>query len=77
MNQHFMKISWQLLLILHRVRTAQEKPGKPQKRDFEKNHGKPGKVREFFYHFTTPGKTWNFILPNISDQIGCALRINE
>ena len=35
-----------------RVRTAQGKPGKPGKRDFfEKNQGKPGKLREFSDHF--------------------------
>ena len=57
---------------LLRVRTAQGKPGK---RDFLK------KFREnlensgnFPTIFTTSG---NFILPNISDQIGGALRINE
>ena len=59
-----------------RVRTAQGKPGK---RDFfEKNQGKPGKLREFFDHFyNLRENSGNFILPNISDQIGGALRINE
>ena len=61
---------------LNRVRTAQGKPGK---RDFfEKSQGKPGKLRGFsdhFYNFRE--NSGNFILPNISDQIGGALRISE
>ena len=61
---------------IYRVRTAQEKPGK---RDFfEKNQGKPGKLREFSDHFySLKENSGNFVLPNISDQIGGALRINE
>ena len=48
---------------LYRVRTAQ---------------GKPGKLREFSDHFYDLRKnSGNFILPDISDQIGGALRINE
>ena len=47
---------------VYRVRTAQGKPGKPGKRGFW------GKIRE---------NSGNFILLNISNQIGCALRINE
>ena len=63
----------------YRVRTAQGKPGKPGKRDFfEKIQGKPGKLREFSDHFyNLRENSGNFILPNISDQIGGALRINE
>ena len=59
-----------------RVRTAQGKPGK---RDFlEKNQGKPGKVKEFSDHFyNLRENSGKFILPNISDQIGGTLRINE
>ena len=58
------------------VRMAQRKPGK---RDFlEKNQGKPGKLREFSDHFyNLRENSGNFILPNISDQIGGALRISE
>ena len=58
---------------------AQGKPGKPGKRDFfEKIQGKPGKLREFSDHFyNLRENSGNFILPNISDQIGGALRINE
>ena len=64
-----------------RVRTAQGKPGKPGKpgkRDFfEKNQGKPGKLREFSDHFyNLRENSGNVILPNISDQIGGAIRIN-
>ena len=62
---------------IDRVRTAQGKPGK---RDFfeKKNQGKPGKFREFSDHFyNLRENSGNFILPNISDQIGDALRINE
>ena len=60
----------------YRVCTAQGKPGK---RDFfEKNQGKPGKLREFSDHFyNLRENSRNFILPKISDQIGGALRINE
>ena len=60
----------------YRVRTAQGKPGK---RDFsEKNQGKPGKLREFSDHFyNLRENSGNFILPNISDQIGGAIRISE
>ena len=63
----------------YRVRTAQGKPGKPGKGDFfEKNQGKPGILREFSDHFCNLREnSGNFILPNISDQIGGALRINE
>ena len=63
----------------YRVRTARGKPGKPGKRDFlKKNQGKPGKLREFSDHFyNLRENSGNFILPNISDQIGGALRINE
>ena len=44
----------------------------------EKNQGKPGKLREFSDHFYNLRKnSGNFILPNISDQVGGALRINE
>ena len=51
----------------------------PEKETFlKKNQGKPGKLREFSDHFynlrENPG---NFILPNISDQIGGAIRISE
>ena len=45
---------------------------------WEKNQGKLGKLREFsdhFYNFRE--NSGNFILPNISVQIGCALRMNE
>ena len=64
---------------LNRVRTAQGKLGKPGKRDFfEKNQGKPGKLREFSDHFyNLRGNSGNFILPNISDQIGGPLKIIE
>ena len=60
----------------YRVRTAQGKPGK---RDFfEKNQGKHGKLREISDHFyNLRENSGNFILPNISDQICGALRINE
>ena len=53
--------------------------GKTWKRDFfERNQGKPGKLREFSDHFyNLRENSGNFILPNISDQIGGALRINE
>ena len=63
----------------NRVRTAQGKPGKPGKRDFfEKNQGKPGKLREFSDHFYNLRKnSGNFILPTISDLIGGAIRISE
>ena len=46
---------------------------------FEKNQGKPGKLREFsdHYFYNLRETSGNFILPNISDQIGGALRINE
>ena len=69
-------ILYQLGKIMYRVRTAQGKPGK---RDFfEKIQGKPGKLREFSDHFyNLRENSGNFILPNISDQIGGALRINE
>ena len=56
MNQHFMKISWQLLLTLRRVRTAQEKPGKPQKRDFEKIMENLEKSGNFFIILQPQGK---------------------
>ena len=56
---------------MSRVRTAQLKPGKPGQRDFfEKNH-----FSDHFYDLRE--NSVNFILPNISDQIGGALRINE
>ena len=43
-----------------------------------KNQGKPGKLREFSDHFyNLRENSGNFILSKISDQIGCALRINE
>ena len=60
----------------NRVRTAHGKPGK---RDFlEKNQGKPGKLREFSDHFyNLRENSGNFILPDISDEIGCPLIINE
>ena len=60
----------------NRVRTAQ---GKPAKRDFfEKKSGKTWKTQGIFWPFLQPqGNSGNFILPNISDQIGAALRINE
>ena len=46
------------------VRTAQGKPGK---RDFfEKNQGKPGKLREFLTIFTTSGKTQGILFCQIS-----------
>ena len=66
-------------LALGRVRTAQGKPGKPGKSYFfEKNQGKPGKLREFSDHFyNLRENSGNFILPNISDQIGGAIRISE
>ena len=65
--------------MLFRVRTAQGKPGKSEKRDFfEKNQVKPGKFREFSDHFyNLRDNSGNFILPNISDQIGGAPRIDE
>ena len=45
---------------------------------FEKNQGKPGKLREFSDHlYNLRENSGNFILPNVSDQIGGALRINE
>ena len=55
----------------YRVRTAQGKPGKPGKRDlFEKNQGKPGKLREFSYHFyNLRENSGNFIVSNISSFI--------
>ena len=70
------KILRRSLMVIYRVRMAQRKPGK---RDFlEKNQGKPGKLREFSDHFYNLRENLgNFILPNISDQIDCALRINE
>ena len=44
----------------------------------KKNQGKPGKLREFSDHFyNLRENSGNFILPNISDQISGALRINE
>ena len=57
---------------LNRVGTAQEKP---EKRDFfEKNQGKPGKLREFSDHlYNLRENSGSFILPNISDQISGAL----
>ena len=65
-----------IFIALSRVRTAQGKPGW-KKGLFEKNQGKPGKLREFSDHFYNLGEnSGNFILPNISDQIGCTLRIN-
>ena len=66
---------------IHRVRTAQGKPGKPGKRDFfEKRQGRPGKLREFSNHFynlrensgnfltifTTSGKTQGISFCQIS-----------
>ena len=51
--------------------------GKHGRGTFLKNEpeGQPGKLREFSdYIFTTSG---NFILPNISDQIGGALRMKK
>ena len=56
---------------LNRVRTAQGKPGKPGKRDFfEKNQGKPGKLREFSDHFyNLRENSGNFFLSNISSFI--------
>ena len=68
--------TFQAIPVPHRVRTAQGKPGKPGKRDFfEKIQGK---LREFSDHFyNLRENSGNFILPNISDQIGGALRINE
>ena len=49
-----------------------------KKRLFGTNQGKPGKLREFSDHFYyLRENSGNFILPNIYDQIGCALRINE
>ena len=55
----------------YRVRTAQGKPGKPGKRDlFEKNQGKPGKLREFSDHFyNLRENSGNFIVSNISSFI--------
>ena len=52
--------------MLYRVRMAQEKPGKPGKRDFfKKNQGKPGKLREFSDHFyNLRENSGNFILSN-------------
>ena len=49
-----------------------------EKGTFEKNHGKPGKLREFSDHFyNLRENSGNFILSNISDQIGGAIRITE
>ena len=63
-------------IISYRVRTAQGKPGKGG--FFEKNQGKPGKLREFSDHlYNLRENSGNFILSNISDPIGGALRINE
>ena len=55
------------------------KTWKTGKRDFfEKNQEKPGKLREFSDHFyNLRENSGNFILPNISDQISDAIRINE
>ena len=40
--------------------------------------GKPGKLREFSDHFyNLRENSGNFILSNISDQIGGAIRISE
>ena len=48
------------------------------KENLGKNQGKPGKLREFSDHFYNLREdSGNFILPNISDQIGCALRISK
>ena len=45
---------------------------------FKKNQGKPGKLREFSDHFyNLRENSGNLILPNISDQIGGAIRISE
>ena len=45
---------------------------------FEKNQGNLGKLREFSDHFYNLRKnSGNFILSNITDPIGGALRINE
>ena len=63
---------------IDRVRTAQGKPGKPWKGLLGKSQGKPGKLREFSDHFyNLRENSGNSILPNISDQIGCPLIINE
>ena len=44
----------------------------------KKKSGEPGKLREFSdYFYNLREKSGNFILPNISGQIGDALRINE
>ena len=60
----------------NRVRTAQGKPGKGT--FWKKNQGKPGKLGEFSDHFySLRENSGNFILPNISNQIGGALRINK
>ena len=53
-------------ITLNMVRTAQGKPGKPGKGTFQK--------KKFRENLENVG---NFILRNISDQIGGALRINE
>ena len=48
-----------------------------EKGTFLKNQGKPGKLRDFsdnFYNLRE--NSGNFILPNISDEIGGVLRIN-
>ena len=62
---------------MYRVHTVQG--GKTwKKRPFEKNQGKPGKLGEFSVHFyNLRENSGNFILANISDQIGGALRTNE
>ena len=45
---------------------------------FGKKSGKTWKTQGIFRPFLQPqGNSGNFILPNISDQIGGALRINE
>ena len=53
--------------------------GKTWKRGlFGINQGKHGKLRELSDHFyNLRENSGNFILPNISDQIGGTLRINE
>ena len=49
-----------------------------EKGTFWKKSGKPGKLRELPNHFYNLREhSGNSVSPNISDQIGCALRINE
>ena len=52
---------------IDKVRTAQEKPGKPGERDFSnKNQGKPGNSGNFLTIFTTSGKSQGILFSQTS-----------